>query len=185
METDLLVDPDADIRAPLQPSDIDTFSDIYRRYLCSIYRFVRARTPDDATAEDLTAQVFFKVLRSASTFRGDGTFDAWIYRIARNSVATWHAQKARAAIAVPDIPDREDPAPSPPVQVIHAEQIGFVKKMIRSLPPAQRQVVSLRYLRDLSITEIARATKRTPGAVRILLHRARKRLRSLFHEAPS
>jgi RNA polymerase sigma-70 factor, ECF subfamily len=57
------------------------------------------------------------------------------------------------------------------------EERHAVWKIVAELPPAQREVVALRYLKDFSTDEIARITDRTRGAVRILLHRARARLR--------
>ena len=173
---------DTDALARRFSTDIAAFTELYQRFLCPVYRFIRARTPDDATAEDLTAQVFFKVLRSAATFRGEGSFDAWIFRIARNSLATWRAARAREAIAVGDVPESPDPAPSPVTRLIEEEEKGFVRTTLECLPPAQRQAVALRYLKDLSVREIATATKRTPGAVRILLHRARAKLRKTIQD---
>lgn len=157
--------------------DFDAFAELYRRHLCSIYRFVRSQAPDDATAEDLTAQVFFKALSSAGTYRGSGSYRAWLFRIAHNSIATWGKHKTRSVIVLSEVPDSTDPAPSPASQAIATEERSFVRQKVAELPPAQREVVALRYLEDFSIEEVAAITRRKQGAVRILLHRARIGLR--------
>jgi RNA polymerase sigma-70 factor (ECF subfamily) len=58
-----------------------------------------------------------------------------------------------------------------------AEARGVVWDTVAQLPPAQREVVALRYIQDFSIEEVSEITSRSRGAVRILLHRARVRLR--------
>jgi RNA polymerase sigma-70 factor (ECF subfamily) len=167
--------------ARIAATDGDAFAELYRRYLCAVCRFIRAQTPDDATAEDLTAQVFFKALRSASTYNGSGSYEAWLYQIARNSIATWHRNKGRDVV-LPDLPDSVDPDPSPATRLIDEESRSRVWSAVSSLPISQREAVVLRYMNDLSVEEIATITSRTPGAVRILLHRARNRLRKGYEK---
>lgn len=159
--------------------DLDAFAELYRRYLCPVYSFIRSQTPDVATAEDLTAQTFFKALRSAHTFRGDGSYESWLFQIARNSVATWR-RRSRSDYVLEALPESVDPSPSPVSAVLYGESRDFLWGTVRELPPAQREVVTLRYLLDLPTDEIADITKRTSGAVRILLHRAHTRLRKLL-----
>lgn len=159
------------------PGDFEAFAELYRRYLCPVYRFVRSQTTDEPTAEDITAHIFFKALSSAGTFRGEGSYSAWLFRIAHNSLASWRQRLAHSAVVTQDVPDREDPTPSPPSQVITNEARDLVWGTVAGLPPTQREVVALRYIQDFSIEEVADITGRSRGAVRILLHRARARLR--------
>lgn len=180
MTSSIAIDPLApiedDVLAARAGNDFEAFAELYRRYLKPIYRFVRTQAPDDATAEDLTAQVFFKALSSAESFRGDGSYRSWLFRIAHNVVSTWRARRHRA-IAVESLPDEIDPAPSPASHAISQDARAVVWRKVADLPPAQREVVALRYLEDLTTEEISRVTRRSRGAVRILLHRARSRLR--------
>jgi RNA polymerase sigma-70 factor (ECF subfamily) len=170
--------------AVLASSDFDAFTELYRRHSCPVFRFVRAQTPSDEVAEDLTAQVFFKALSAAHTWRGDGPYKAWLFRIARNSVSTWRRGKHTNAVVTERIPDSPDPSPTPASHVLVGEARELVWRRVAELPPAQREAVTLRYLKDLSIDEVARVTRRTKGAVRILLHRARTRLRTAMEDVP-
>ena len=177
VDRSILRDLEDEVLATRVNEDFDAFAELYDRYLCRVYRFVRSQTSDDATAEDLTAQTFFRALSSAHSFDGRGSYRAWIFRIAHNAIVTWRTTRMKAPVVVELLPEEADPSPSPAAMAVSGEQQRLVRHLIGSLPPAQREVLSLRYLEDLEIEEIARATGRSRGAVRILLHRARAALR--------
>lgn len=162
--------------------DLDAFTELYSRYLCRVYGFVRSQTPDEASAEDLTAQTFFRALSGAGSFTGQGSYRSWLFRIAHNTLASWRQHRSKAPIAVEELPEHIDPGPSPASVVLAGEERSLVWELVSSLPPAQREVLALRYLDDLSTEEIAHATDRTRGAVRILLHRARNSLRRALEQ---
>jgi RNA polymerase sigma factor (sigma-70 family) len=168
-----------EVLAALAAEDFEAFAELYRRYLNPVYRFLRSQTPSEAVAEDLTAHVFFKALSSAATFRGDGTYKSWIFRIAHNVLVSWRERRGRS-VAIEDLPDEEDPGPSPASQAIEVEERDFVWQKVAELPAAQREVITLKYAEDLSTEEIAKVTNKSRGAVRILLHRARSKLRHAF-----
>lgn len=157
-------------------TDLEAFAELYRRYQCQIFRFVRSQTADNATAEDITAHVFFKALSSADTFRADGTYSAWLFRIAHNAISSYRARRDRS-LAVGETPEEVDPDPSPASQAITQEARGVVWETVAGLPESQRELVALRYLEDMRIEEIAEKTQRSKGSIRIQLHRARMNLR--------
>lgn len=154
--------------------DLDAFAQLYARYEKRIYRYLRKLTNDRAAAEDLTAYVFFRAFRSAETFRKDGTYSAWIFRIARNAAATWRNQNARIDIPVETMPDLPAAEESPLTAAIADEEREVVRRTVADLPEAQREVLDLRYWHDLSVEEIAARTRRSTVAVRQLLYRARR-----------
>lgn len=160
-------------------SDFDAFAELYRRHLCAIFRFARAQTPSDAVAEDVTAHVFFKALSAAPSFKAEGSYKAWLFKIAHNTLSTWRTRSKKSVI-VEELPDRPDTKPCPATQAVIKDARGVVWESISRLPERQREAVVLHYIEDLSIAEVAQAMERSRGAVRILLHRARSRLRGLL-----
>ena len=160
--------------------DFGAFTLLYERHLEPVYRYVRSQTRDRATAEDLTAQVFLKALSSAGTFKGDGSYRSWIFTIARNTVSTWRSERRKNVVPIEDLAHHPDPAPTAPALAIASEDRAQLWNAVSRLPDAQREVVRLRYRRELTIDEIARLTRRSSGAVRVLLHRARGRLQQLL-----
>lgn len=158
-------------------SEATAFEELYERYVQPVYRYIRPQVPDDATADDLTAQVFYRAFVSASSYRGEGSYKAWIFQIARNTTSTWKTERARLEIPVERLPDEIHIQDSPVSATLVGEERDLVLETVAELPDAQREVVRLRYYKDLTVEEIARLTRRSTGAVRQLLHRARNRLR--------
>src|ERR1700682_3930161 len=83
------VDADADLVAAAQ-ADPAAFVALYDRYFERVLGYVRLRIRDEATCEDVTSQVFTTALARLGRFRGDGSFGAWLFRIAQNSVHDVH-----------------------------------------------------------------------------------------------
>jgi len=155
-------------------SDLQAFTELYLRYRNPIYRYLATRTGDPATADDLTAQVFLKALNAAGSFRGDGSYRAWLFQIARNTLTNWKLDKTRLQIPIDDLAEAPDHADSPTVIALVQEERELIWDTVAELPEAQREVVRLRYWKDLTIDEIARLTGRTTGSIRVLLHRSKR-----------
>jgi RNA polymerase sigma-70 factor (ECF subfamily) len=158
--------------------DADAFAVLYERFGRRIHRYIRVRVRDEAVAEDLTAQTFYRALASADTYRGEGSYAAWLYRIAKNTISTWRARRAsNVEMSLPFLPDGVDEDSSPLTAALAGEERAALREIVDELPDAQREVVRLRYWKDLSIDEIADATRRSSTAVRQLLHRAKRRMK--------
>ncbi|MQB00129.1 MAG: sigma-70 family RNA polymerase sigma factor [Actinobacteria bacterium] len=157
-------------------TDFSAFAELYRRYLCAVHAFMRAHVNDGDVAQDITAQVFFKALDSAATFRNEGSYAGWLFRIAHNCLATWRRDNRRA-IVLDEMPEQHDPGPTPPAQVMVGEARELLWERVAQLPDDQREAIRLRYINDLSIEEVGREMRRNKGTVRVLLHRARAALR--------
>lgn len=162
------------VRSGYTDSDLQAFTELYLRYRDAIHRFLAARTNDAATADDLTAQVFLKALNAARTFRGEGSHRSWLFQIARNTLIDWRSEKARMQIPVEEVPEETSAEDSPTVVALVREERDLLLDAVDELPEAQREVVRLRYWRDLTVDEIARVTGRTNGSIRVLLHRSKR-----------
>jgi RNA polymerase sigma-70 factor (ECF subfamily) len=165
--------------------DQEAFGLLYDRYSDRIYSFVYSRLREPATAEDVTAEVFFKALKGIHTFRPSaGSFSAWLYRIARNTVVD-HVRARRPTVSLELEMDTSDPAAPVDDQAIDRVEVAQVWKAVAELNEAQRTAVVLRLARDLPIAEIASRMNRSEGAVKLLLHRALTALRKRLQEAPA
>jgi RNA polymerase sigma-70 factor, ECF subfamily len=161
--------------------DPDAFSDLYHRYLDSIYRYCYRRLDSAEAAEDATSQVFERALRSIHQYRG-GSFRAWLFRIAYTTVVdTW---KRRRPVVQGTEPDPIDPDPTPEQRAIQRESGENVQQLLTRLTQEQARVIELR-LAGLKGPEIAEAMDRSHESVRMLQYRAMERLRRHFDATQS
>ena len=158
--------------------------EVYDRYEAKIYSYVFRRTGDQSLAEDLTAQVFLKMLESIRDRKAwHSSFSGWLYRIAHNLVIDHYRRRDRhGAVDIEEAPamasDLEDPVATAEMN-INAERL---RAAIRRLTEEQAEVVSLRFLEGYSIAEVASLTNRTEGAIKALQYRAVATLRTMLFE---
>lgn len=155
------------------------FGLLYDHYQPKIYRFVFVQVGRREEAEDLTHQVFLKAWTGISGYRDFGyPFGSWLYRIARNQVIDhYRTKKQNLPIESLDQTDEEPRIPSVEHSVADKIQMDKVSQAIRSLKPAYRDVILMRYVEELSVRETALAIGKSEGAVKLIQHRALKQLR--------
>lgn len=159
--------------------------ELYDRYEARIFSYIYRRIGDEPLAEDLTAQVFVKMLQAIQDRRAwHSSFSGWLYRIAHNVVIDQYRQRDRhQQIGLDDAPEivdeHDDPAFSAE-QMLTAESLRFA---MRQLTDEQAEVLSLRFLEGYSIFEVAAMMNKTEGAIKALQYRAVATLRILLeHE---
>jgi len=168
--------------------DVQEFQEIYDTYQPRILSYLaRMVGPDEA--EDLTQDVFLKVIQALPGFRGQSSLSTWIYRIATN--AAWDRLRRPAGQRTAASGPREDAdagadaedalmgeaAPSAEQQLIRVEMRGCIMEFVEKLPENYRTVIVLSELEDLRNSEIAEILGVTLDTVKIRLHRARARLK--------
>lgn len=163
-------------------SDVGAFGDLYERYYPRVYRYVYHRTGNVAEAEDVTAVVFMKAMEGMAGYQARrGGFAPWLFRIARNAVVD-HYRRVRSSEPLED-DGRHASGDDPAAQVLRGERTDELNGLVNLLSPDQREVVLLRFAADLGYGEIAAATGKNEPAVRMLLHRALRKLRTVIDDA--
>ncbi|HET9780487.1 MAG TPA: sigma-70 family RNA polymerase sigma factor [Candidatus Dormibacteraeota bacterium] len=154
------------------------FGELYDRHFGQIYRFAYARVRDQATAEDITSEVFVKALAALPRFRHSGRpFHAWLYRIAFNTI-TDSARSTNRSVALECVDEAQAASDDSTVEVaLRRYDIDRVWRRVATLPTDQRTAITLKFRDDLAIKDIAFAMGRSNGAAKLLLHRGLARLR--------
>jgi RNA polymerase sigma-70 factor (ECF subfamily) len=150
------------------------FGVLYDRYVSRVYRYCIRRLGERADAEDATSAVFTRALERLPTYRG-GSFPAWIFAIARSTVADRFRREMPERLG--DRDEVLDPEPGPDEVAMAASDRLAVSALLALLPRDQREVLELR-LAGLIGSEIASTMGRTVPAVKMLQLRAMKRLRA-------
>jgi RNA polymerase sigma-70 factor (ECF subfamily) len=183
-----MTDPDLELVAAAQ-ADPAQFLVLYRRYFPAVHGYVRLRVRDRTLCEDVTSQVFLTALAGLLDFRGEGSFAAWLFRIAQHSVQRcYRTQQRQGRFLRPETDDDNtaalpDTAPGPEEHVLAGERRADLRAALATLSPAQQHLVALRFGAGLSTAEIARQLGKSAIAVRVRLHRTLLQLRRRYpHE---
>ncbi len=163
------------------------YSQMVASYRPQIFRFLLASTRDVDLAETLTQECFLKAHRHWSSFRGESTAMTWLMRIAinlqkdhwRNRRLQFWRQARTESVSAEDAGEWLPSGESSPEQQLSArEQVGRVWKSVKGLSERQRTVFLLRYVEEMEIAEIGRATGLNQGTVKAHLSRALGRVRA-------
>ena len=157
----------------------DAFAQLYETHVERVYRYLVARLGQPADAEDVTAEVFIRAMKALPSYKTKGTpLMAWLYRIAHNQAVN-HLKKRsrRAETPLADILAASD---DPEEEALRRVSFNEATRAMEGLTDLQRQVVSLRFAGELTLSETAKVMQRTDGAVKFLQHSALQALRRIL-----
>lgn len=165
--------------------DPEAFAKLYDLYARRIYRFVFFKVANHEEAEDITSEVFLKAWHYINENKKIDSFSGLLYRLARNCIIDLYRSKSRQKEV--SIDNFETPAD------IHdngqwTEALGNkleAEKIISALQKLKqeyREIVTLRYVDELEISEIAEITGRGKISVRVTLHRGLRKLKDILQE---
>ena len=185
-------DPDggrAGGRQPAQPLDLDGaldrarggdeagFAVLWRTLHAPLLRYLTVRGND--APEDLAAETWLQVVRDLRGFDGDATaFRAWLFTVARHrAVDQGRARASRPVVPVAE-PQDDDTTSTPSAEhdAVEREGTAAALRLVASLPAEQAEMVMLRVVAGLDVAVVAELVGKSPGAVRVAVHRALKSL---------
>ncbi|MFQ5627425.1 MAG: RNA polymerase sigma factor [bacterium] len=169
--------------------DSQNFENLYSSYEKPVYNYVLRMVKDNQLAEDLTQDIFVKVYQNLAKFRGEAKISTWIYRTATNSyldhlrTAThkqdtltdhifddnaedWRLEEAEKVLSIDE-------------QMVESELNNCVREYVNKLPEEYRAVIVLHDFQGFKNREIAEILDCSLDAVKIRLHRARKKFRTV------
>ena len=160
--------------------DPAAFTAIYDRCQPAIYRYILRQVSDVTTAEDLTGEVFVRMVEKIEqfTYRGHPIL-SWLYTIARNLVNDYHRRAGRVQYTLPSEPltSREIDPEDAVARRLTEDQL---QAAIAQLTESQRQVILLKFIEGLDNETVAVTLGKTVGAVKSLQHRALAALRRIL-----
>lgn len=157
-------------------ADAEAFAELYRRHVTRVYRYHMAHTANVKDAEDLTSQTFMAALENIKTYRGSGSFAAWIMGIAvRKRAMFFRGSK-------PEVPlDAAHHLPTPDLPTDKAAarrlQLDLVRSALKSLSPDRSEALILCFFGGLTSNEAGSVLGKSEGAVKMLVSRGLQDLR--------
>lgn len=170
----------SDLVMKAQSGDESSFAGLYERFFDQIFRYVSFKTGSPTEAEDITGEVFVRMIESIHRFKWQGhPFSSWLFRIAHNLIVDYFRKKGKKTL-VP-LEGTADNLQSAHVDVdrrIDVELAMYeIHRAMAGLTDLQREVISMRFAGGLSVAETARAIGKKDNAVKALQHAGLKKLR--------
>lgn len=159
-----------------QRGDEQAFGELYDSCIDKVYRYMLYRVRDPEAANDLTGEVFLRVVEGLPVYQDRNTpIMAWIYRIAHARLVDYYRKEQRSQQdqdieTIQEIyTDSED---SLDEALMDSHEHQQVRQAIQSLTHEQQQLIHLRFVEGYNVEETARVLKKTIGAVKVMQHRA-------------
>ena len=176
---------DAELVERAQGGDVTAVGELYDLYHQDFFRFAWSRLGDRQAAEDLTGELFTRMVKNLPGYRlGDVPFRAWLYRIARNLVVDYHRKHGRyqqvSLVQVEgsaQLLGEDGRSPHPEIAVEERLALEQVRIALESIDESQREVVILRFIVGLSLKETAGMLEKSVPAVKSLQYRGLAALR--------
>jgi RNA polymerase sigma-70 factor (ECF subfamily) len=179
-----------DVIEACQRGDDEAFRVLFETHKDRVYSIALRYSGDATAAMDIAQDTFVKLLSNIGQFRGDSSFESWLYRLVVNTCLDHHRKRRRFLPLLEDGLDQaldvfRGPRESALHDLLREEQEERVQQLVAQLPEEQRIVVVLRYTDGLSYEEIADLLGCRRGTVASRLNRAHKALeRRLSHLRP-
>ena len=175
-----------------EQGDQKAYAELLNNYRDSLYYMLLKMTNNPTDAEDLTIEAFGKAFRSLNQYSPDFAFSTWLFRIAANNCIDFLRKNRRLQFAEGlinednEATDYPSNIPSntlgPDERVIEKQKIQLMREVVEKLKPHYRELVELRYFKELSYEEIATTLDIPLGTVKAQLFRARDLLYQILKD---
>lgn len=173
---------DADLVRAVQAGDATALSTLYQRHVVPVYRFVRRRVATTETAEDVVSETFLAVVEHIGRFRFQASFRSWLFMIARRRIADhWRRRYRLPETAIEPVLWLLAAPADPPADMGATGSAERLRPLLGRLPERDRRVLECRFFEERSIAETAETLGLTEGNVKVIQHRAIKKLAQLAH----
>jgi RNA polymerase sigma-70 factor (ECF subfamily) len=165
-----------------QNGDSRMISALYQRYRVDVFRYLYYRTGNLQAAEDLTSEVFLRMLRAIENYQPTGvSFDAWLFQIARN-VAIDHYRKSRHRQHLPlddELVARDERVENSVERELISENLA---EALAQLNETQRDVIVMRFVVGMRIAQVAQTLHKSEDAIKGLQRRGLMALRDILSD---
>lgn len=178
----LVTESDEKLMEYVQRGNQKAFSKIYEKYKQRIFGFIMNMVNDKNIAQDLSHDVFLKVMRKADQYSQEYKFSTWIFSIARNTTLDYFKKKSEITFGLDTeenqnwIDQAIDPHQDVEMQAIQRAEKDIVRKCLQSLKAEHKDVLLMRIYSELNYEEIAQTMGKSLSSIKSLINRAKAAL---------
>ncbi|MEK9157747.1 MAG: sigma-70 family RNA polymerase sigma factor [Patescibacteria group bacterium] len=159
----------------LQKGDTQSAERIFDNFSGPIHSFLMARVRNRETAQDITQEVFLKVIKNIDQFdKETGNFTAWIWQIVRNTLVDFFRKKRPSYLE--DLPDEGGNIIDESTYSDSDAKLRDIMKIIDTFPEEDQELFQMHFVADMSYSDIAQATGKSEPALRVAIHRLKKKI---------
>ena len=155
--------------------DLDVLTELFDRHHLHVFNFLQKMCGDTMLSEDLTQDVFYKVIKYRSTYN-NGKFVSWLFTIARNSLKTYFSRKHTPHQELEEVREQKTDSQD------NHEDYSQLHRALHLLETSDREILVLNKLNGIRYQELAEILGSTPGAVKTRVSRALKKLKTVYLE---
>jgi RNA polymerase sigma-70 factor, ECF subfamily len=162
-----------------QNGNTQAVGELYDRHQERIFRYVRSRVYDHQLAQDLTGEIFTRMVTNLNQYENSGyPFTAWLYRIARNLIVDYQRRENRYMhVPIEEVYHVSADGFEPAAVVERQLSAERLQQALEEIDETQREVIRLRFLAGLSLQEVADTLDKTVGAIKAQQYRGLMALR--------
>jgi len=170
-------DLDRNVLAACQRGDREAFHTLFEKYKDKVFSTALYFSGNEATARDVTQEVFLKLFTRIGQFRGDSNFSTWLYRMVANACVDQQRKVRRLVALEPELDLSRHVAPKPQEKGFFRREItDAVQGALQTLKPSLRVPLVMRYVEGLSYQEIGDVLGCSAGTIASRLNRGHKML---------
>lgn len=170
---------DEEIMLKVSQGDLDELRLLFDRYHVRIYNFFQKMVRNQAVSQDLTQDVFAKVIKYRSSYK-EGNFASWIFTIARNIFSTYYQKQKK----VRSYMINEELISSDEILITKnkEEELNHLQKALLKLSLSDRELIVMHRFQEIKYEQIAEIIGSSEGAVKVKVHRALKKLKQVYFQ---
>lgn len=154
------------------------FDEIYKHYFRDVYHFMLVLCRNEALAEEITQETFYKALQNIEHYKGQCKINVWLCQIAKNTYFTYVEKQKRF---VQEEIEQEDDLKIEQ-QLVKKEQAFYLHQLVHRLDEPYKEVFSLRVFGELSFSQISLLFDKTESWARVTFYRAKKKIQKMMED---
>ena len=162
---------------------VTEFEKIYSTYFNDVFRYIRRLSNNEHIAEEITADTFFKALRSIDSFRGECDIRVWLCTIARNCYFSYLKKQGRLE-NMEDVDALNVPGTAESIeeQLVRREAAMRIQRVLHEIPEPYKEVFMWRVYAELSFKQIGQIFNKSENWACVTYHRAKSKIRERLED---